>query len=225
MKNSKIIVALLVIIIILLVGIIGFGGYKYMSLDKDCNNIQPTTTKEATEKTPTLNSQYITSSYHDNSYNIYAIGIDMVIGYDGELYAMEGDQNEYTVSECVSQLKNGNFKDDVYSCKIETSADDFGLTARKLNIKEEDVYKVILQNNVMTKDAQHDCFVIDKNGKVTLLLYGKADVHEKSKEVFKNYKVQSIKESCIRSTNGFCDAVEYALTLQDGATKTVTSLD
>ena len=35
MKKNKIIVTLLVVIIVLLVGIIGFGGYKYMELQKD----------------------------------------------------------------------------------------------------------------------------------------------------------------------------------------------
>lgn len=39
MKKNKIVVALLIVIIVLLVAILGFGGYKYMELDKDYNSL------------------------------------------------------------------------------------------------------------------------------------------------------------------------------------------
>lgn len=53
MKNNKIIVTLLVIIIVLLIGILGFGGYKYMELQKNNDKL----TSENKNITEELNKQ------------------------------------------------------------------------------------------------------------------------------------------------------------------------
>ena len=39
MKKNKVVITLLIIIIVLLVGLICFGGYKYMEMDKDYNKL------------------------------------------------------------------------------------------------------------------------------------------------------------------------------------------
>lgn len=77
MKNSKIIVALLVIIIILLVGIIGFGGYKYMNLQSDNDKLsaenktitgelnKQKTEEQKVETKDNTNDETYTSTYLD----------------------------------------------------------------------------------------------------------------------------------------------------------------
>jgi len=67
MKKNKIIVTLLVIMIVLLVGIIGFGGYKYMELQKDNDKL----TSENKNITEELNKQKEEKTSATNDYSLF----------------------------------------------------------------------------------------------------------------------------------------------------------
>ena len=184
---------------------------KYNGLKNDSDFIDDRSVDE---------SIYIDYTHHEN-YKIYAIGVSQrIIGYNGELYLIENESGKnIDYSLCVSGLEDGTFKftdKDRYNCS-DTSSEG-GTYIIKLNVKEDDVYKVKIYDRFASTDAQYDIFVIYKSGKVERYGYANKD---DVLVMFKDYKVKDVEEFCYKKNEFGCSA-GYKLVLQDGTIKTVT---
>ena len=230
-KNSKGLVVFLIILVFLLLGTLGFGGYKYLSLDKDydqLNNKYESVSKnyedlnvkyqKSNQELESSKGQLEASREKENiAYKVYSeMGHGAVVGYNGELYAVTLlNSNDSTLNLGVSEIKmcldKAKFSNNFYECKINSGRT---VSLIKTDVLEQDVYAAIVTKNYSTTDVLLDYFVVQKTGKVT----------NPVEEVFKNYKVKNVEEFCYKKLDSGCKR-GYKLTLQDGSTKTVTSLD
>ena len=230
-KSNKGLVVTLIIIVVLLLCCLGFGGYKYLSLDKDydkLNNKYESVSKtyedlnvkyqKSNQELETSKEQLETIKEKENiDYKVYSeMGHGAIVGYNGELYAVtllnSNDSGlNLRVSEINTCLDKAKFSNNLYECKS-----DSGRTVSiiKTGVLEKDVYTAVVTNNYSTADAMLDYFVIQKSGKVT----------NPVQEVFKGYKVKNVEEFCYKKLESGCKR-GYKLVLQDGSIKTVTSLD
>lgn len=227
-KNNKVLIIVLSLLLLCALGFIYYGYSKYDELNKKyedlnkkyietsdkINNLDNSDIKEQNVEDSTNN--YISKG----NYNLYGEEyIAEVIGVNGELYLIESDGTNGTVSsdeKCPLEIVNGAvFKNNKYLCSN-------GYNVTKLNISESDVYKVNVLHRVEARDASYNAYIIYKDGKVKLI----GSVTELT-TVFKNYKVSNVKEYCAGNepTSGNCSITGYELTLQNGTTQKVTSLD
>lgn len=227
-KGNAVLVIILVILLLCALGFIYYGYSKYNELNNKYENLNKKCIEEKDKINSLDNSDIKEQSVVDNvknyttkgNYNLYGEEyIAEVIGVNGELYLIESDGSNGTVSsneKCPLEIVNGAvFTNNKYLCSN-------GHNVTRLNISESDVYKVNVLHRVVAKDASYNAYIIYKNGQVKLI----GHVTELT-TVFKNYKVADVKEYCAGNEpiSGNCATTGYELTLQDGSTKKVTSLD
>ena len=223
----------IIILIILLLGLGGYLTYDKLILDKNTKNtleqtkdnleIEQRKNKENTTKINKLEkdskeqSNIEEKNYSVVNFNgtakdihVYSMGYeDMIYAYKGEMYAafeLETEDQSYVIRNIFTSEN-----------PTKTNKED-NIKVQKLNIKENEVNKVLSFNDFTTTDAQYDVYIIYKNGKVHIL----HDASEDSGYAFKNYKVNDLRVSCKKRGEFGCKTVNYKLTLQNGTEKTVT---
>ena len=223
----------IIILIILLLGLGGYLTYDKLILDKNTKNtleqtkdnleIEQRKNKENTTKINKLEkdskeqSNVEEKNYSVVNFNgtakdihVYSMGYeDMIYAYKGEMYAafeLETEDQSYVIRNIFTSEN-----------PTKTNKED-NIKVQKLNIKENEVNKVLSFNDFTTTDAQYDVYIIYKNGKVHIL----HDASEDSGYAFKNYKVNDLRVSCKKRGEFGCKTVNYKLTLQNGTEKTVT---
>lgn len=238
-KKGKGLVILLIILVLLLLGTLGFGGYKYMELQKAYNVISDKYEKtdkklnetsknldQATKTVEDIDKNYITYNhdYRQDGYRIYAEGyMGRVIGYDDQLYFINsGGASYWTVLNCANEITEGaKFKEKQYSCSDNeyASEDEGKVYAKKLDLKESDIYKVVIMNYPASSDAQFTIFFIYKSGEVKASHTGESPVAIKS---LKGYKIKDIKKFyCSGGGWETCGDLRLDITLQDGTNTTI----
>lgn len=215
-NNSNIAIIIIIFIVACLLGLI--IGIKLTSW------LHPTSSPNVEESTNTESNKDGNSIINDNQNSDEKTSVDdntgvklygqidyvvRILGVNGELYTIETNGEKLNDS-CDNELLSGA-----------TSCSNSAFTVKKLNINTSEVTDVNLLKSATNKGAAYDAFVIYKNGSVQLVTH-----NSETKNVFKNYQVKSVSESCASNdVNGNCSSASYTLTLKDGTSKKVTSLD
>lgn len=216
-KTGKGLVVTLVVLIILLVGIIVFGGYKYINLQKN-NDKLTDENKTITEKLNKQKEKYITFK---KEYKIYALEqhhsatYSIVVGYNDSLYHITA--GEYGIM-CISKIKDAKFDSNGnYTCKPFEDSDESYI--HKFNGKESDLSKVAFSVSYNSTDGAKYPILIYKSGNIESL-------SDETNSVLKNYKIKDfISEKCnkFESNAPACEKgqILYKVILQDGTEKTI----
>lgn len=150
-------------------------------------------------------------------HRFYAFGgCEGVYSYKGEMYSV------HNLGICGSlyhhdeeKFKNGSVSRELGDCK--------SVWFHKYNIKEKDVYKVVINHAVGNGDPKVDKFFIMKDG--TVKMFGFEEIYNKEKsKAFSKYKVKDINEECNNwvENGNICEKINYNLTLWDGSKKIVS---
>ena len=232
-KSSKGKTITIVILIILLLALGAYLTYDKLVLDKSIknnleetkdnlkieqrknneNNTKISELEKNVKKTSSIEEKnYFVVNYYGSSEDIHvysmSYGPNLIYAYKGEMYVAfedESDSDEFTSQNIITSENPTKSNKEEYT-KIE-----------KLNIKENEVSKVLSINDFGTRDASYIAYVIYKNGKVLTLQNGSED----PKYAFKDYKVSDLRVSCKKYGDIGCKTMNYKLTLQDGTKKTV----
>ncbi len=219
-KSVNIIVIILVIIIFCLVGwIVGQKVSERFEAKPNDGNDNVSENASTNNNIEDDNNANQNSNINENEQQNANIGIKVygqidyvvrIIGVNENLYKIESNGKELNNS-CDNELLSGSL-----------SCSNSSFVATKINVNTNDIYKVDLIDNILASDASYDAFIILNDGNAKLITH-----REGISDVFKSYKIRDVKESCSKRDEvaKYCTQAAYTLTLQDGTTKTVTSLD
>lgn len=208
MEKSKSTIVSIIILFVVIIGLVGYIYYReqeYAELEKQV---------ESKEEKTVENKHTYEQGYHV----YYNHGIAQIIGYKGELYIVESLEN---MEACVKELTNGDKNitfdsNNNYKCNVK---DEFGLSIiTKMNLKEEEVSKVVIQHVPSMSDPSYIIFVIYPDGKVQRYANG-TTVPVKELE---NYDIIDIKEyACETGMKETCKNPYLAVVLRDNSEKRI----
>lgn len=193
MKNN---IGVIILFALLFIASLSYGiytGIKCEALDRSYKGMSLKYENASLNK-----KNYITISDIDNKtssyiYNLYAYKYpSMVIGFEGELYQIEAVGE--SLRGCLGDLTGTDrvkFTDDVYKCEaLQRGYVKENPFIKKLNIKEENIEKVIISRNPSSiSSSSYITFFVYKTGDV------KFSVNSGELKIFKglkNYKVKSV---------------------------------
>ena len=227
-KSNKGLIMIIVVLVILLLGSIGCIGYGYIKYDNFSKKYDELNNKYEEQNKDLESSKNVIENTGNNyiasqdGYNIYAdFGFVQVIGYEGNLYLIESFNNIGNLAkELVYYEDDIKFIDDVYT--IEANGDDTNAYIVKLNIKEDDISKVMIFHYPAATDASYSIFLIYKTGEVKYLRNGEKPVNLSG---FENYKVKDIEKFyCSSGAKLTCKGLQVDAILQDGTSVVIDNI-
>lgn len=230
-KNTGLVVTIIILAVLLL----GLGGYfcydKFVISTNNSSKLKEVNEKykiseekviELENKLKNSDSKNYITFNEVKDIHIYSIGYMYIIiyAYEGELYQISPEDLD---GDGLDKVDAWNVMLNFAMSENPTKAEsDSGLKVEKLNIKESEIEKVLIKNNLHTSDASFNVYFIYKDGHVVL-----QDNYflKKRKTILKDYKVKDLRTKCVKySSIAGCETVQYILTLQDGSTKTTEKL-
>ena len=230
-KNTGLVVTIIILAVLLL----GLGGYfcydKFVISTNNSSKLKEVNEKykiseekviELENKLKNSDSKNYITFNEVKDIHIYSIGYMYIIiyAYKGELYQISPEDLD---GDGLDKVDAWNVMLNFAMSENPTKAEsDSGLKVEKLNIKESEIEKVLIKNNLHASDASFNVYFIYKDGHVVL-----QDNYflKKRKTILKDYKVKDLRTKCVKySSIAGCETVQYILTLQDGSTKTTEKL-
>lgn len=211
LKNNR---GSIVITVILIIIIIALGAYivydKFIVNDKCEKETVEVENKDKDYKDNVIVKDRDYIPYKDGKINVYAIGDSaLVFGTNKSLYLADLASAASGLFDNITNTENKEFS--IYADE-ESKAKIVNLGA-----SEDEIKRVKIYHDVLSKDPTYNVYLIYKNGSVKMLTV--RDEVGALKSILSEYKVTDLEEVCGDSN---CSHASYKLTLSDGSTKTIS---
>ena len=218
-SNNKILTIILSLLIFCLLVFCILGLINNNSLKDDIKKLEKENTS-LKANTSNNNSEEVNKPKEEKNYldyvddpkvKIYGIHYDYIVfSYDDELYiSVSGDGIQFNIA--LGLAGYSEFKNDIAS----TNTGNTEVRVRKLNIKTNDVSKVILKHADTYRDPTGEAYILYKDNGLTHFYVGMGLENVTNDKVLTEYKeIVDVKTTCLDDFD--CANVKYTIYTKDG---------